>query len=105
MYHYIKEAKGPFNNCNIITLRRQTEEFRRLRARPRHPFRKVPPGAHFNQRATACCRRLRLVKRGRAAELTLSKPGPHILSDLKYSNLSLFDTATRILQSRFLPEL
>ena len=72
------------------------EEFQRLRAGPKHPFRKVPPGAHFSKRATACCRRLRPVKRGRAAELRHSEPSPHILSDLKYSILSLFDTATRI---------
>ena len=73
------------------------EEFQRLRAGPERHFRKVPPGVHFkfSRRYSSLWRR-RLVKTRAGSRAGAQLLSPRILTDLKYSNLSLFDTATRI---------
>ena len=84
--------------CNIRTLRHRWKGFQRLRARPRHFYWKFRLADILKNRGRrSLLRRLRLVKRGRAAEPVLSCSTHAILTDLKYSNLSLFDTTTRIL--------
>ena len=92
-------------SCNIRTLRHRWKGFQRLRAGPKRFLPKVPSGGHFkNCGRRSLLRRLRLVERGRAAEPVLSCSTHAILTDLKYSNLSLFEAATRIYLLRFLPK-
>ena len=73
------------------------EEFQRLRAGPERHFQKVPPGVHFKifvalQLAVAP----QTYKTRASGRASAQLPSLRILTDLKYSNLSLFDTATRI---------
>ena len=107
--HIQPEPEHPQNLkvCNILTSRHQDGRISEVASRTGTLFPKSSAWRSFLEylRHYSSLWRRRLIKTRASGWAGAQLLSPRILTDLKYSNLSLFDTAARIYLSRFLPEL